>query len=325
MPDPVFVRRRSDAASSSRELDRAYPLIVARRGRLARGRRRHRATSTRSAAARWSRASATASDESSHAAAEQARAALLPLQPAVHVPGQEALAEELVGVAPRRPRPRALRHRRRRGERDGAAARPQLPRRARRARAARGSSRRRRPTTARRWPRSALTGRPGLRAPYEPFIAPQPAHPAVELALRPERPGRAGRARPPCSRGRARARRRVLLRADQRRRAARPTRRPTRSGAASTSAAREHGFLICLDEVVTGMGRTGTWFAAEQLPIVPDIITTAKGLGAGYAPGRRGALPPRTSTTAVEQAARAPSSTATPGTARRCPAPSASR
>ena len=32
------------------------------------------------------------------------------------------------------------------------------------------------------------------------------------------------------------------------------------------------------------MGRTGTWFAAEQLPIVPDVITTAKGLGAGYAP-----------------------------------------
>ncbi|MGH3011500.1 MAG: aspartate aminotransferase family protein [Gaiellaceae bacterium] len=47
---------------------------------------------------------------------------------------------------------------------------------------------------------------------------------------------------------------------------------------------REHGFLICLDEVVTGMGRTGTWFAAEQLPFVPDVITTAKGLGAGYAP-----------------------------------------
>lgn len=44
-----------------------------------------------------------------------------------------------------------------------------------------------------------------------------------------------------------------------------------------------HGFLICLDEVVTGMGRTGTWFAAEQLPFVPDVITTAKGLGAGYA------------------------------------------
>jgi adenosylmethionine-8-amino-7-oxononanoate aminotransferase len=44
-----------------------------------------------------------------------------------------------------------------------------------------------------------------------------------------------------------------------------------------------HGFLICLDEVVTGMGRTGSWFAADELPFTPDIIATAKGLGAGYA------------------------------------------
>jgi adenosylmethionine-8-amino-7-oxononanoate aminotransferase len=45
-----------------------------------------------------------------------------------------------------------------------------------------------------------------------------------------------------------------------------------------------HGFLICFDEVVTGMGRTGSWFAAHQLPLEPDIITGGKGLGAGYAP-----------------------------------------
>jgi adenosylmethionine-8-amino-7-oxononanoate aminotransferase len=44
------------------------------------------------------------------------------------------------------------------------------------------------------------------------------------------------------------------------------------------------GFLVVLDEIVTGIGRTGTWFAAEQLPFVPDVITVAKGLGAGYAP-----------------------------------------
>src|ERR1700736_2587845 len=44
-----------------------------------------------------------------------------------------------------------------------------------------------------------------------------------------------------------------------------------------------HGFLICFDEIVTGVGRTGHWFAAESLTIVPDIIATAKGLGAGYA------------------------------------------
>jgi adenosylmethionine-8-amino-7-oxononanoate aminotransferase len=47
---------------------------------------------------------------------------------------------------------------------------------------------------------------------------------------------------------------------------------------------RRHGFLVWFDEVVTGMGRTGTWFAADQMPLTPDIITTAKGLGAGFFP-----------------------------------------
>lgn len=46
----------------------------------------------------------------------------------------------------------------------------------------------------------------------------------------------------------------------------------------------EHGFLICFDEVVTGMGRVGTWLAAHQLPIEPDIVAIGKGLGAGHAP-----------------------------------------
>jgi adenosylmethionine-8-amino-7-oxononanoate aminotransferase len=46
---------------------------------------------------------------------------------------------------------------------------------------------------------------------------------------------------------------------------------------------REHGFLVCFDEVVTGMGRTGGWFAGNATPLVPDVIATAKGLGAGYA------------------------------------------
>lgn len=45
-----------------------------------------------------------------------------------------------------------------------------------------------------------------------------------------------------------------------------------------------HGFLICFDEVVTGLGRTGSWFAANWILAKPDIITTSKGLGAGYAP-----------------------------------------
>ena len=47
---------------------------------------------------------------------------------------------------------------------------------------------------------------------------------------------------------------------------------------------KEHGFLVVFDEVVTGMGRTGSWFAYQQLPLVPDIVSGGKGLGAGYAP-----------------------------------------
>jgi hypothetical protein len=44
-----------------------------------------------------------------------------------------------------------------------------------------------------------------------------------------------------------------------------------------------HGFLVCFDEVVTGVGRTGNWFAGNATACRPDIIATAKGLGAGYA------------------------------------------
>ncbi len=45
-----------------------------------------------------------------------------------------------------------------------------------------------------------------------------------------------------------------------------------------------HGVLLILDEVMCGMGRTGTLFACEQDGVAPDILTTAKGLGAGYQP-----------------------------------------
>ena len=45
-----------------------------------------------------------------------------------------------------------------------------------------------------------------------------------------------------------------------------------------------HGILLILDEVMCGMGRTGTLFASEQDGIAPDICAVAKGLGAGYQP-----------------------------------------
>ncbi|HVL59414.1 MAG TPA: aspartate aminotransferase family protein [Burkholderiaceae bacterium] len=45
-----------------------------------------------------------------------------------------------------------------------------------------------------------------------------------------------------------------------------------------------HGALLILDEVMSGMGRTGTLYACEQEGVAPDIVTIAKGLGAGYQP-----------------------------------------
>jgi len=44
----------------------------------------------------------------------------------------------------------------------------------------------------------------------------------------------------------------------------------------------EFGLLLILDEIQTGMGRTGTLFAHEQAGITPDILTVAKGLGGGF-------------------------------------------
>lgn len=46
----------------------------------------------------------------------------------------------------------------------------------------------------------------------------------------------------------------------------------------------QYGVLLIADEVMCGMGRTGTLFAIEQEGVVPDMITIAKGLGAGYQP-----------------------------------------
>jgi 4-aminobutyrate aminotransferase/(S)-3-amino-2-methylpropionate transaminase len=46
--------------------------------------------------------------------------------------------------------------------------------------------------------------------------------------------------------------------------------------------AHRHGILLIADEVQTGAGRTGTWFASEQWPVAPDLIACAKSLAGGF-------------------------------------------
>jgi acetylornithine/N-succinyldiaminopimelate aminotransferase len=54
---------------------------------------------------------------------------------------------------------------------------------------------------------------------------------------------------------------------------------------AAAAAARKVGALVIADEVQTGMGRTGSLFASEQLGIVPDVLTAAKGIAGGVPMG----------------------------------------
>jgi adenosylmethionine-8-amino-7-oxononanoate aminotransferase len=46
----------------------------------------------------------------------------------------------------------------------------------------------------------------------------------------------------------------------------------------------KHNILLIFDEIITGAGRTGHFFAAETFAVTPDILCTAKGLSGGYAP-----------------------------------------
>jgi adenosylmethionine-8-amino-7-oxononanoate aminotransferase len=46
----------------------------------------------------------------------------------------------------------------------------------------------------------------------------------------------------------------------------------------------QHGALLIFDEVITGYGRLGSWFAAHHFGVTPDLATFAKGITSGYVP-----------------------------------------
>jgi adenosylmethionine-8-amino-7-oxononanoate aminotransferase len=127
-----------------------------------------------------------------------------------------------------------------------------------------------------------LTGRPALQRPYEPYLVPQHHVPPATWRFDPS--GRAALAALDEALEKAGPENVSAFFCEPVSAAALPAYTPPDAFWRGLAERRErHGFLVCFDEVVTGMGRTGSWFAADQLPIVPDIITVAKGLGAGYA------------------------------------------
>jgi adenosylmethionine-8-amino-7-oxononanoate aminotransferase len=128
----------------------------------------------------------------------------------------------------------------------------------------------------------ALTGRPGLQGPFGPYL---PRH----LHIPPSTPrsdptGEAGLAALDAALEEAGPGTVSAFFCEPVSAAALPASTPPRAFWEGLAERRErHGFLVCFDEIVTGVGRTGGWFAADDTACVPDIIATAKGLGAGYA------------------------------------------
>lgn len=128
-----------------------------------------------------------------------------------------------------------------------------------------------------------LTGRPQLQRPFDPYIVPQLHIPPSTWRFDPS--GEAALAELDRVLAEAGPESVSLFYCEPVSAAALPAYTPPERFWHGLAERRErYGFLIGLDEVVTGIGRTGEWFAAQRLPFEPDIVTTAKGLGAGYAP-----------------------------------------
>ncbi|HSO97973.1 MAG TPA: aminotransferase class III-fold pyridoxal phosphate-dependent enzyme [Solirubrobacteraceae bacterium] len=128
----------------------------------------------------------------------------------------------------------------------------------------------------------ALTGRPGLQGPLTPYLPEQPHIPPSTWRFDPS--GEAALAALDQALEQVGPENVAAFFCEAMSAAALPAYTPPQRFWEGLAERRErHGFLICFDEVVTGIGRTGSWFAADRIPFTPDIIATAKGLGAGYA------------------------------------------
>jgi adenosylmethionine-8-amino-7-oxononanoate aminotransferase len=128
----------------------------------------------------------------------------------------------------------------------------------------------------------ALTGRPGLQRPFDPYL---PSHLHIPPSTQRFDPsGEAALAALDDALAEAGAENVAAFFCEPVSAAALPAYSPPpRFWEGLAERREEHGFLVCFDEIVTGMGRTGSWFAADETPLLPDIVATAKGLGAGYA------------------------------------------
>ncbi len=279
MPEPVFVHA-NETNVFVRELDRGYPLIVRGEGMWLYDRDGTQYLDAISGGAMVTSLGHGGNDAIEVAAAQAAQVSFIYNQQFTS-PAQERLAQDLTARAP-------AGFNRVHFVSGGAEANESAVRLARAYHVERGEPQRSRivsPAQAYHGPTMVtlgLTGRPSLQHPFEPLIVPQPHIPPSTWRF------------DPTGREALVALDQVLDDVGPETVAAfllEPVSAAALPGYSPPEAfwrgleerRRKHGFLVCLDEVVTGMGRTGTWFAAEQIPIEPDIITTAKGLGAGYA------------------------------------------
>ena len=129
----------------------------------------------------------------------------------------------------------------------------------------------------------ALTDRPGLQEPYQPYMRPQRHFPPATWRTDPT--GQTALAELDAELDQAGPGTVAAVLLEPVSAMALPGYSPPPAFWAGLADLRQqHGFLIWFDEVVTGFGRTGSWFAAARTPLLPDIITFGKGLGAGFFP-----------------------------------------